>query len=398
MIGCIVEGEYSGLARRALVRVPSGIMAAAGNGRLRDGLSLRLFEVPRWRNLCSTPLRYSKNLGTASTNRIMLKMRKMGKGALKGKITNALKDTSELLLAFARGTRLKIGVPGIGVEFPAPDEIKTNAESFQTQIDEFSKTSADLVSEFLGSKSDWVGGKLIVFIDDLDRCLPENVTPSLEALKLFLNEAPCVFVIGEDRAVIEKAVQAHYGSAPGHMGRDYLDKIIQVPFVIPPVRRQELQQHFSPLVKEFDEPCWKIVDVASHGNPRFYSRVIASWKVINARAPQTFLNLADDPIRRMVVIAIVVSLRFPRLHELGMPFPTEFKMFYDRCQDHVWDFSVAGTPGQEAVEYHAHWEDPSTRVFSRRPEVALGDADNPMKGSSGVFERAFRLAARTGRT
>ena len=134
----------------------------------------------------------------------MLKMRKMGKGALKGKITNALKDTSELLLAFARGTRLKIGVPGIGVEFPAPDEIKTNAESFQTQIDEFSKTSADLVSEFLGSKSDWVGEKLIVFIDDLDRCLPENVTPSLEALKLFLNEAPCVFVIGVDRLVIEK--------------------------------------------------------------------------------------------------------------------------------------------------------------------------------------------------
>ena len=46
----------------------------------------------------------------------MLEMRRMSKGALKGKITNALKDTSELLLAFARGTRLKIGV-----EFPAPD-------------------------------------------------------------------------------------------------------------------------------------------------------------------------------------------------------------------------------------------------------------------------------------
>lgn len=393
MIGCIVEGEYSGLVRRALVRVPSGIMAAAGNGRLRDSLSLRLFKVPRWRNLCSIPLRYSKNLGIASTNRIMLEMRRMSKGALKGKITNALKDTSELLLAFARGTRLNIRVG-----FPAPDEITTDAESFQTQIDEFSKTFADLVSEFSGCKSDWVGGKLIVFIDDLDRCLPENVISSLEALKLFLDEAPCVFVIGVDRLVIEKAVQAHYGSAPGHMGRDYLDKIIQMPFVIPPVRRQELQQHFSPLVKEFDEPCWKIVDVASHGNPRFYSQVIASWKVINALAPQTFLNLADDPIRRMVVIAIAVSLRFPRLHELGMSFPIELKMFYDRCQDHVWSFSVAGTPGQEAVEYHAHWEGPSTRVFFRQLEVALRDADNPTKGSSGVFERAFRLAARTGRT
>ena len=136
----------------------------------------------------------------------------------------------------------------------------------------------------------------------------------MEELKLFLYEAPSVFVIGVDRTVIEKAVQAHYGSAPGHMGRDYPDKIIQVPFVIPPVRRQELQQHFSPLVKECDEPCWKIVDVPPHGNPGSYSRVISSWKLINALASQTVLNLADDPIRRMVVIAIVVSLRFPWLH------------------------------------------------------------------------------------
>ena len=162
-------------------------------------------------------------------------------------------------------------------------------------------------------------------------------------------ETPCVFVIGVDRTVIEKAVQARYGSAPGHMGRDYPDKIIQVPFAIPPVRRQELRQHFSPLVKEFDKPCWKIVDVVPHGNPGSYSRIIASWKAINALASQTFLNLADDPIHRIVVIAIVVSFRFPWLNELGMSFPTEFKMFYDRCQDHVWDFSVAGTPGQEAV-------------------------------------------------
>ena len=88
----------------------------------------------------------------------------------------------------------------------------------------------------------------------MDRCLPENVNSSLEELKLFLDEAPCVFVIGVDRTVIEKAVQARYGNAPGHVGRDYPDKIIQVTFVIPPVRPQELQQHFSPLVKESKNP------------------------------------------------------------------------------------------------------------------------------------------------
>jgi len=51
----------------------------------------------------------------------------MSKGALKSKITNALKDTSELLTGFCPWNSLEDWCRILG-----PDEITTDAESFQT--------------------------------------------------------------------------------------------------------------------------------------------------------------------------------------------------------------------------------------------------------------------------
>ncbi len=48
-------------------------------------------------------------------------------------------------------------------------------------FNEFEKTFDSLVEDYVG-----VDGRLVVFIDDLDRCLPENAIMVMEALKLYL--------------------------------------------------------------------------------------------------------------------------------------------------------------------------------------------------------------------
>jgi hypothetical protein len=74
---------------------------------------------------------------------------------------------------------------------------------------------------------------VIVFIDDLDRCSSEKVIETFETIKLFLNTPACTFVIGADAAKIEQAVGDVYRVADGQRQKDFLEKIVQVPFTIP---------------------------------------------------------------------------------------------------------------------------------------------------------------------
>jgi len=80
--------------------------------------------------------------------------------------------------------------------------------------------------------------QLVVLIDDLDRCLPSTAIDTLEAMRLFLFVPGMAFVIGADEAMIEYAVRQHFPELPVAAGpmpyaRNYLEKLVQVPFRIP---------------------------------------------------------------------------------------------------------------------------------------------------------------------
>lgn len=89
---------------------------------------------------------------------------------------------------------------------------------------------------------------LIVFIDDLDRCLPATVIDSLEAIRLFLAVPKTAFIIGADERIIQHAIATRYPEMPGqaiNIGRDYLEKIIQVPVRIPPLNPSETETYLN---------------------------------------------------------------------------------------------------------------------------------------------------------
>ncbi len=75
------------------------------------------------------------------------------------------------------------------------DNLYDHVEGFQDKF-------ADVVKEYVGEE-----GRLVVFIDDLDRCLPEGAITVLESLKLFLDRSQCVFVIGVDQAALTEAIK-----------------------------------------------------------------------------------------------------------------------------------------------------------------------------------------------
>jgi len=96
---------------------------------------------------------------------------------------------------------------------------------------------------------------LVVFIDDLDRCLPDTVIATLEAIRLFLFVKKTVFILGADERLVEYAVRNRFPALPGterEVGRDYLEKLVQIPIRIPPLSGTEIESYMNLL---FAEKC-----------------------------------------------------------------------------------------------------------------------------------------------
>ena len=95
--------------------------------------------------------------------------------------------------------------------------------------------------------------RLVVFIDELDRCSPDTILETLEAIRLFLYVGRTVFIIGADERHISYAVQTKFKEIQGlgiDIGKEYLEKIIQYPVRIPRLSTREVELYISLLYME----------------------------------------------------------------------------------------------------------------------------------------------------
>ncbi|MFQ6056116.1 MAG: P-loop NTPase fold protein, partial [Methanosarcinales archaeon] len=143
---------------------------------------------------------------------------------------------------------------------------KLSFSDINKYINKYSKMYKDKVTnieslkqKFENAVEDCVGrdGRLVVFIDDLDRCLPEKSIEILEAIKLFVGAKRCIFLVAVDEEVVQKGIMARYkanrNEEPLIKGSDYLRKIINIPFYIPSPQINKLQDYIIGLTKELTE-------------------------------------------------------------------------------------------------------------------------------------------------
>jgi len=90
---------------------------------------------------------------------------------------------------------------------------------------------------------DDMGRRLVVFVDNLDRCLPENAIATLEAMRLFLFMPNTVFVVAADEDMIRLSVEKHFKDPGSQHITDYLDKLIQIPLRVPKLGLQEVRAY-----------------------------------------------------------------------------------------------------------------------------------------------------------
>lgn len=119
-------------------------------------------------------------------------------------------------------------------------------EPMTKQIEEIRKDFAEIL-ELLDMK-------LVVLVDDLDRCLPETAISTLEAMRLLLFVKRTAFIIAADEQMIRNGVRAHFNGVELSDGlvTSYFDKLIQVPIKIPHLGIAEVKVYIVLLFMELE--------------------------------------------------------------------------------------------------------------------------------------------------
>ena len=132
---------------------------------------------------------------------------------------------------------------------------------------------------------------LVVIVDDLDRCTPERIIDTLEAIKLFLSVKKTTFIVAVDERIIRYAVNVKYPQADGFsVSDDYIEKIIQLPIRIPELSPKDIENYLLLLICQlhfsetsFNELITKVYE----------SKIMLLDKAITADNVFEFINSKD---------------------------------------------------------------------------------------------------------
>ncbi len=237
------------------------------------------------------------------------KLAEAAKQAL-GKISRAMRA-----VAYGFSAKAKVGVPGFGEieagfvakemiqrheKLAAPKDPLIERTLYYNAFELLAKTAVEAAE---AQPEEQI--KIVVFIDDLDRCLPPQGIRLLESIKLVLAQPGFIFVLAVDRRVLEAYLKKRYEDEFGMAdyatsGTQYLDKIVQLPLGMPPhtsrfkeyierlLARDLFKMEPNKPVKVALEGLLDVLAVGSNYNPRSLVRFInnlivdrAIWKAMD---------------------------------------------------------------------------------------------------------------------
>lgn len=146
-------------------------------------------------------------------------LRKLGEKAVQG--VGQLSKAATDIFAGGAGDAIKATV----------DKLAQRENGVASQLRNLKKQITEAVSSVLKKRN---ADRLVVFIDDLDRIVPERAIELLETIKMFMDVPGVVYVLALDYAVVKRGLKKKFDIDENDLGgRSFFDKIIQLPFTMP---------------------------------------------------------------------------------------------------------------------------------------------------------------------
>jgi hypothetical protein len=195
-----------------------------------------------------------------------------------------------------------------------------SVERIQEQARAYAEHSGEVESEIRGLRMTLqeqvnavtsAGARLIIFVDDLDRCEPAEIIGLLESMKLFLDLRNVIVILAIAKDVVDRGVALRYrefgfdADATAAIGDEYLDKMVQLPLYLPPMDASVI----GGFIRRLDVPdsmqgqVELLKDIVAP-NPRRIKRVLNMCALTLAIAQRSgnLKELRPDLVTRLVVL------------------------------------------------------------------------------------------------
>ena len=202
--------------------------------------------------------------------KFMTKDKKINK--VKGNGKNILETGYSILKGMAKGIDINLGIINIKPG-EAMDEVQKLDEERVKNIKD-NKCLWEKINEFEKeySKITFNNKKLVVFLDDLDRCESENIINLISSIKLLLSvNKNIIFIIGIDKKAVTLALQNKYNN-DFNKADEYLEKIFPINFSI----------NNNINIENFEDAIVTIMNV-SHEDSKIIVKLLTNIEFYNSR-------------------------------------------------------------------------------------------------------------------
>jgi GTPase SAR1 family protein len=244
------------------------------------------------------------------------------KQRLKSGATSLLKKTPDIIssvlakyLGDQAGKITKEMIEDFRKEVNAKVELLVEVDRDTLYFDGFE----DIRKEIIKIRKENLSFRIVVFIDDLDRCSPKKTLEVLESIKIFLGMEGFIYVLGLSHDIISKLIDLEYKES-GVKGEQYIKKIIQIPITLPKWNNEDIIDLVLNLVEkgiineDYQEKIKENIDlisVAIEHNPREIKRFLNNFIV----AYEIFRTIPNFNDKELLIIQ-AIQLRWNNFYHL----------------------------------------------------------------------------------
>lgn len=189
--------------------------------------------------------------------------------------------------------------------------------------------------EFMDIMEYWKLDKILIIIDDFDRCEPDKVYDILTAMKTFLKHPKCFFLVAMDDKQIIKTLSE---SVTGY-NEETLRKFFDTAIRMAPIAKSDLISFANEVAKKTGIPddVIQVATLAGYDEPRkikhFLNTYIVKYNFMKLREKKGLLPIKVDDNLREIAKLVVMEMEWPAIYDAVINEPA----FLNELENKIWE-------------------------------------------------------------